>query len=764
MAKTPIKYYKVDPWSIIEEGYNPERNQVSESVFSLANEYSGVRGFIEEGVSAQTLVGTYFNGIYENSKTVNETAYKGIIKRGHFMVNSVNWLKTAIVIGGETLDVAKNDIEGFKRTLDFKSGLLTREFVWKADCAEIKVKFERFLSMSEKERGYQSITLEADKDITAEVSLSLDFNILHWGADCYFTQEEFIKGQNSFGISAKTLTTNQRVSSALSFSVSRDCEVEISNTPRLATAVLKIDLQRNTPVIITRSVANIAEKVADGDGLKELEQARALAKKGNFDIDLEKNKAYWARFWDESDIEIDGSPEDQQGIRFCLFQLQQTYQGRDPKDNIGAKGLTGEAYSGHAFWDTETCCLPFYLFNNVKAAKDLLLFRYNTLRQAKERAKMLDCQGACYPIATLNGNEACDLWQHASTQFQPSTAVAYGIEHFIKVTGDTKFLYAYGAEMLVEISRFLATRGQWNQDNTRFGFYGVMGPDEFQIMVNQNCYTNFMAKKSFAYTLSVLKDFKKSKPQEYAEFAARMSLSPEELSNFKACADKMLILYSPKTKLFEQHDGFFKLPHIDVDAIPDTDFPLYYHWSYDRIYRNDMIKQADVLMFMFLYPQDFSKEQLLANYEYYEPRCIHESSLSPSVHSVIAADLGKTAEAANFFAFATRMDLDDYNRNTREGLHVTSIASAWLNIVYGFGGLKSDRMTVSIEPSLPEIWQGYKFSVTVKGQTVTVSVKKDGVTIQNNGKKAVVLRVYCKKIKIDCGRQIKVNGGIIYEV
>lgn len=461
-----------------------------------------------------------------------------------------------------------------------------------------------------------------------------------------------------------------------------------------------------------------------------------------YEVALERTRAYWKKFWKHSDIEIEGDEANQQGIRFCIFQLQQTYHGIDATDNIGAKGLTGEAYSGHTFWDTETYCLPYYLYNNLTAAKYLLEYRYSTLDEARKRARDLDCEGACYPIATLNGEEACTLWQHASLQMQPSTGVAYGVYHYVNVSKDYEFLFGHGAEMLVEICRYLATRGQWDAQGKHFGYYAVMGPDEFQMMVNHNTYTNYMAKKTLLYTVETIAKMPKDKR---VALAKKVGLKKEEIALWKTLACKMKILYDKKTMLYEQHEGFYSLPHIDVDEIPDSDFPLYSHWSYDRIYRNDMIKQPDVLMFQLLYSGDFSKECKKANYEFYEPRCIHESSLSPSVHSIIACEIDKKAEAVSFFEFATRMDLDDYNRNAQEGLHTTSIAAAWLNIVYGFGGLR-DQNGVSLSPMIPDGWKSYSFSVLIDGASVKVKVDDENVTVTSD--KAVKLTIYGKEYDV----------------
>lgn len=350
------------------------------------------------------------------------------------------------------------------------------------------------------------------------------------------------------------------------------------------------------------------------------------------------------------------------------------------------------------------------------------------------------------PIATLNGKEGCNLWQHASLQFQPSTGVAYGIYHYMKVSHDDEFLLGYGLEMLLEISKFLLSRGQWNQDGSHFGFYSVMGPDEFKMMVNNNTYTNYMAKKTFEYTLSVIKDHQED--HLVAAVLAKTGVTQATLKQFQTAADKMLILYDEKTKLFEENEGFYDLPHIDPDSIPVTEFPLYAHWSYDRIYRSDLIKQPDVLMFMFLHSSAFSLEQKKANYEFYEPKCIHESSLSPSIHSIFASELGKEQEALDFFGFATRMDLDDYNRNAGEGLHTTSIAAAWMNIVYGFGGLRSDGDTLILNPSIPSIWPEYRFRFAYQGCRFDVTVDKKQVAISKDADTPIALSIYGKKYQV----------------
>lgn len=743
MPKKSTVYLKEDPYKIIESGFHADRAQVSESIFSLGNEYCGVRGFFEEGYSGPKLVGTYFNGIYEYALKETPNAYRGIVKKTHFTINSVNFFKCQIQVEGETLDLHTCPISSFYRELDLKTGRYTREFLWKRNNGNLWVQLERLLSMKHCHEALQRIHFKADQDMEVELSLSLDSNVRHWNADCYWQNDKEFQEENVLGIRVKTLSTHQSLVSTMITDLPFDF---VERKEKEVVAHYHLSLKKGEEVCVTRYVINLVDKTS-WDHLEEMqkqavEEVKLLQKKG-FEGSLEENRAYFADVWKYKDIEIGGDLASQQGIRYCIFQLEQAYHGYALDNNIGAKGLTGEAYSGHAFWDSETYCLPYYLFTNQQASRNLLMFRYYTLNEAKERAKDLDCEGACFPVATRNGKEGCNLWQHASLQFQPSTGVFYAIYHYMNLYHDEEFLQKYGLEMIVEIAKFLLSRGQYNADHTRFSFYNVMGPDEFQMMVNHNTYTNFMAKKVFDYLLDMLD----CNAKKISSVFVKCGFTNAHIEKMRDASKKMVILYEENTKLFEQHDGFFDLPHMDIQQIPVSDFPLYSHWSYDRIYRNDMIKQPDVLMMMFLYNQDFSYEQKLANYEYYEPRCIHESSLSPSVHSILACELGKYEEAKKFFDFATRLDLDDYNCNTCEGIHMTSIAAAWMNIVYGFGGLRSDREMLSLHPILMDQWKYYSFQIQYHGAHVKVYVDAHQVVITTT--KPVDFLVYGKLVHIE---------------
>ena len=734
MAKIADKYFAVDPWKVIERDFDPSYAQVAESIFSLGNEYMGVRGYFEEGFSGRSLIGSYFNGVYERVY-FPPSGYKGIAGFNEFMVNSVNWLAAAISVDGERLDLNTAKIRDYERVLDMRSGLLTRSFIWEtASGKQLELRFERFLPMSQMKIGVQRISakpLNFDGDI--EICMEADFGTVHNGKAFWEVAERTSEAQY-IEIAAESTITHQYVRSACRFAYSGTCEETDYQPDKKIGKKLVFAGRKGETLSVLRFAENTHGQEAKG-AIGSLEDL-------SFDALLTETTEWWKNTWDAADIKIEGDDENQQGIRFCIFQMLQTYHGAQPGNNIGAKGLTGEAYGGNAFWDTETYCLPFFIFNQMEAARNLLLFRYRTLPKAKERAAALDCKGAFYPISTISGYEGCNLWQHASLQLQASTAVAYGIWFYEKMSSDTEFLWDYGAEMLVEVCRMLATRGDWSADGKSYGYFCVMGPDEFQMMVNHNCYTNLMGKFTFSYTERVLCALEKADPERYQSLAEKLGIAAGERPDWMRKADAMVILQDRETGIFEQHDGFFRLPHVDVDKIPVEEFPLYHHWSYDHLYRNDMIKQPDVLMFMLLLNSSFTAEELKANYEYYEPKCIHESSLSPSVHSILAAQLGKKEEAYSFFRFATRMDLDNYNRNSNEGLHTTSIAAAWMNIVYGFGGMRSDGEILSFNPTIPDSWEGYSFRVTYHGAIIQVEVQKEAIRIGLHHGEAARVSVY----------------------
>jgi maltose phosphorylase len=391
------------------------------------------------------------------------------------------------------------------------------------------------------------------------------------------------------------------------------------------------------------------------------------------------------------------------------------------------------------------------MFVNPPAARNLLLYRHHRLGQAMERARQLDCEGARFPFATITGTEDSGTWQHVDLEIHSDLAIAYAIWHHDVILRDKDFLYREGVEMLLQICRFLASAGGWSPSKGDFGFYGVMGPDEFHMMVNHNCYTNVMGKKAFEFTLAVLDEMQESAPDLLREAAAKTSLRPDETAQWAHMAAKMRIPRDEETGIFEQHAGYFDLPHVDLEHLPPDQIPIYKNWAYIKIFRYDMVKQPDVLNLMYFYSQDYTLEEKLANYDFYEARTIHESSLSPSLHSILAVELGKLEDAYTFFSYGARMDLDNYNRNTDQGLHVTSAAGVWASMVFGYGGLRTDAGILILQPTLPAQWRSFRFRIWYRGALLEVRVNAATVDLQVVDGDAVKVRVYGEDVEVDAG-------------
>ncbi|MCI1985730.1 MAG: family 65 glycosyl hydrolase [Lactobacillus sp.] len=751
--KKGTHYLKAEPWRIVESGFHREQDQVSESIFSIANEYLGIRGFFDEGYSGNSLLGAYVNGIYEYDQKP-KPQYRGITDHTNFMLNCDNWLFTRIWADGELLDLARVQVSAFNRTLDMRTGEMSRQFTWTLNNGKnIAVTFSRLLSNSDERFAYQHVSLQADSDCRIDFSSGIDFNTVHGNyQQSFWTQQDVTQRGNALGIVGKTTSTEQYLGAAFRYTLNTKDETfaELDNDSKYIGVRIALNLKKQHPFVFDKEVLH--DKSVDGKALSAFQVVSDLVRKPqrSFDFHRENQRTFWTDQWQHYDIEIDGDIDNQQGIRFCIFQLLQTYRGLSEHDNIGAKGLTGEVYNGHCYWETETVVLPFYLFTDIKAAKQLLDYRYRTLPQAKARAKMIDCVGASYPLATLNGEEGNDYWQHANTQLQPSTAVAFALWHYTRVSGEHEFLETKGIEMLVEISRFLRSRGDYGQVSHQFGFYGVMGPDEFQLMVNHDAYTNLMGKFTFEFTIETLKSLQNQDGDHYQALCKRLGVTIAEINEWQHAADHMLISVR-EDGVIEQQQGFFDLPHVDISKISQDQYPLYDHWSYDRLFRNDMIKQPDVLMYQFMFDSQFSRKEKQVNYDYYNARTVHESSLSPSIHSILAEELDKEEDALDFFGFATRLDLDNYNNNADAGLHMTSISAAWLNIVYGFGGLRSDDNVLAIAPKLPQLWQGYRFKVNYRGGLLDVHVSAGRVELTLTGITQLTLNVYGQRVTLKSG-------------
>lgn len=749
--KKGSRYVKIDPWCIIEENFDKSNMRVLESLFTVSNGYIGTRGYFDELYTGDTHIGTYVAGVFE--EIYEKPSYKGVPNRTQFVVNNANWLYTRIIADGDELDLNQSNFSEYKRVLDLKKGILTREFIWHTQKgSSFKLKFERFISMTQNNVCCQKIEITSlNKSGKVKIISGVDFSHKHRIYDTNYWECLFKTNENDYiSIGCKTIRTNKISFANFKIETSKACEQGIVEDEKIIAKEMVFDIEENESIEIEKVVViNSFERLNESLQSENRKLCQSIFGQYSYSKLKQEHEKFWERMWEEVDIEIGQDSKNQQGIRFCIFQMLQAYSGiQQVVAGIGAKGLSGEVYNGNSFWDSEVYCLPFYLFTNIDAAKKLLEFRYYTLPQAKQRSKELDLKGAFYPIATIDGTESCTLWQHANLQLQVSTAVAYGLYHYYIVTKDEKFLFEKGTEILIEVCRMLESRCQLGQRDGKYGFFGVMGPDEFHMMVNNDFYTNYMAKKTFEFTIEVLKLLKAKDEKLYNEITKKTELENSEVERWANIAKNMNIIQDPQSKVFEQHEGYFNLPHIELSTIPEDQIPIYKNWAYDRIFRYDMIKQPAVLLCMLLFSCDFSFEEKKANYDYYDLRCIHESSLSPSIHSILACELGYYDKAYEYFKYATRLDLDNYNRNTEEGLHITSLAAAWLNIVYGFGGMRTDAAPIKLAPIIPDNWSYYSFRIKYNRAVLKIIVDPQYVTIKKLKGPDVELMVYDKTYTI----------------
>lgn len=769
LFKTSEKYFTVDPWLVVEEGFNPLKQRLAESIFSLANEFMCVRGYFEEGYSGDHLLGSYFSQLYEKLEVKYPQVFKGFVNEVAAMITAVDWLYTRISIDGETLDLAGAQFSDFRRTLDLREATLTREFIWTTTSGKrLRLKFIRFTDLKTTALGCQRIVFEP-LNFSGEVKIvsGLDFNTIYelaagWdqtqgsGASAeqasaqtnFWTVERSERVGEVYAIQAHTQKSGMRLFSSFRVSVDQSIAPVLVERDKFIGVELTLKLEAGRATVFDKMAVNHWEQTEDAGRVWRggLELSRKLAGVG-FDSALAEHRDGWKRFWDRMDIEIDGDPELQQGVRYSLFAMYINYHGESDRRNVLCK-LGGEVYSGVNFWDTEVYCHRMYMFLDPAIARKLLMYRYHYLPRAIENAARIDLEGARYPFSTITGYEDSGTWQHVDLEIHQNGAVFYAIWHYDRICKDKDFLYREGIEMLLQMCRCMASAGGWSPKRGDFGFYGVMGPDEFHMMVNNNCYTNYLGKKMFEYTLEVLAEMEQAAPELRKEALVKVGLRPEEPKNWKRMAEKMRILKDEETGIYEQHDGYFDLPHVDVKSIPMSEVPIYKHWAYIRLFRMNMLKQPDFLNLPYFFSQDFTMEEKRKNYEFYEARTSHESSLSPSLHSILAAELGKTQEAYDFLAYAARLDLDNYNRNTEQGIHSSSAAGVWASMVSGFGGLRTDAAIPILNPSIPTRWKAFRFKIYYAGSLLSVAVEGKVARFKVLEGGAVSLNIYGETKKI----------------
>ncbi len=739
------QYLKHDPWKIIEEGFSPEYNRISESVFSLGNGRMGQRATFEEDYSGDTHQGSYVAGVYYPDKTRVGWWKNGYPEYFAKVLNAPSWIDIKITIDGEVLDLAKGKVASFRRELDMQSGLLTRTFTLTMNSGkQVSVEAKRFCSMADGEVGairYTITPLNFSGQIEIELPVDADVVNKDSNYDEKFWLEIYKAATAEHAmVIAETKKTAFQVCTGMTYSVLQNktavqVEGNAFTKEKYASVAFTLNVKAQEEVCIEKLAVVLSSENYKKENLAgACEKKLVNVKKEGFSKLFEAHKTNWLKRWEGADITIEGDIAAQQGIRFNIFQLMQTYTGEDERLNIGPKGFTGEKYGGSTYWDTEAYCLPFYLGTaEEKVARNLLVYRHKHLQRAIENAAKLGFTNgaALYPMVTMNGEECHNEWEITFEEIHRNGAIAYGIYDYIRYTGDESYLVQYGLEVLIAISRFWAQRVNWSADKHKYVMLGVTGPNEYENNVNNNWYTNLLAVWTLEYTQQALESVKRQDQKAFETLAKRISFNEsEETSKWMDIRTNIYLPEDTIRGVFLQQDGFLDKELLTVSQLRKEDRPLNQKWSWDRILRSCFIKQADVLQGMYFFEERFTHDELKRNFDFYEPMTVHESSLSPCVHVILASVLGYKEKAYEMYLRTSRLDLDDYNNDTEDGCHITSMAGTWMSVVKGFGGMRVRDGKLHFNPFIPDQWKSYSFKLEFRGRVIQVNVSKGSTDIK----------------------------------
>ncbi|MEN8155821.1 MAG: family 65 glycosyl hydrolase domain-containing protein [Bacteroidota bacterium] len=758
-------HYIKDPWSIVEEGFHPAMQEASESLFSLGNGRMGQRANFEERYSGKSLQGNYLAGVYYPDKTRVGWWKNGYPEYFAKVLNAPNWIGIGVEIDGEKLDLHKNEPVEFRRELNMRQGYLERTFTIVKQGKKLHISVRRFLSMKRDEIGVIRYSVRSE-DFAGTISFTpyIDGNVVNRDSnyDEYFWEMEATEArQGAAHLVASTRKSGFVTCMTMGYGLKLDdqaitVEAEVTERNDYVANRVSMEIGKGNEITFFKYVSvltsmNHKEELMVEEGMKQMQAAMDAGYEPLF----EEHAGEWESRWAHSDIIIEGDTAAQQGIRFNIFQLNQTYTGKDERLNVGPKGFTGEKYGGSTYWDTEAYLIPFYLSTAPEAvSRNLLVYRYKHLEKAIENGEKLgfDNGAALYPMVTMNGEECHNEWEITFEEIHRNGAIAYAIYNYTRYTGDQNYLREYGLEVLIGISRFWRQRVNWSDVKGKYVMLGVTGPNEYENNVNNNWYTNKMARWTLGYTLEAFDHVMTSDPGICDEIISRTGFDiKEETAAWKDIIENLYFPYDENKGVFLQQEGYMDKKQMMAADLDSSQRPINQHWSWDRILRSCLIKQADVLQGIYLFEDEYDSEIIRRNFDFYEPRTVHESSLSPCVHSILASRIGKPEIAYEMYLRTSRLDLDDYNNEVDEGLHITSMGGTWMSVVYGFGGMKVREGLLSFEPRLPDQWSGLSFKILYRGRTLNVRIDNNKVTIQNIEGEGVELYLVGSKINIEAG-------------
>lgn len=760
--KEPI--YEIEAWNVTERAFSMDTNYRNETTFALANGYLGTRGTFEEGYDfseEEGLEGNFINGFYESGHIRYGEWNYGFPQNSQTLLNLPNAKTVRLRIDGEQFDMRLGKCLSYQRSLHMDEGILIRDVIWEAPSGkQVRIRCERLVSMARKNLMAQCYEAEPlNFDGTVEFTSILDAKVenhtrktnplvdygpfgRHLKTDALESEGESFFYQGTTKNSGLTMSCMalHKVAPAVDggasdTEVSMDYEVEREEEQAVLLCRLP-HVRRGQTVRLVKFIAYTSCRDITAKQQKSfLSNVLADAAELGYEELKKEQKAFLDSYWSRADVEVDGEEALLQGLRFNLFHIMQA-SGRDGKTGLGAKGISGEGYEGHYFWDTEMYVLPVFIYTDSSLAKPLLDYRYGTLPQARDRARVLGHpRGALYPWRTINGEEASTYYPLGTAQYHINADVAYAFKLYVEVTGDFDYLKERAAEVLVETARVWADVGCFVKSRGDcYCICKVTGPDEYNALVDNNFYTNLMARENIRDALWALDWLREREPEAWQNLIRRLEVTEPETDYWQRIVDNMYFPYDEERGVYLQDDGFMMRKPWDDSKIPQEKRHLLYENYHPLfIFRQRMAKQADAILGMFLHRNYFTKDELKRNYDFYQEVTLHHSSLSTCIFGMLAGRIGYGEEAYRYFRDSARMDLDDYHDNFYAGIHAANMAGTWQAVAIGFGGLNMDHGRLELDPVLPEEWKGYTFRIQIGSSRLSVSVSREEARVTLTG-------------------------------
>jgi len=759
-----------DKWLIFQNEYNTEVNPRYETLFTLTNGYMGVRGTFEEGSEGERS-GNFIAGIFDKSDAqVRE------------IVNAQNWLRIKLYVEGEELSLDKCQLIEFKRILDMKKGILFRSMLIKDSKDRItRIEGYRFISRSDLHRSaIKLFVTPVNYSGVVGIESIIDGTVLN-SADSPKHRVKHLKvadnsSLNKSGVYLETATIDDdiRIATGSAVRLYHYEDKEKNNIAKFkrflplgerSIEYFEFDGTENKTVVIDKFIITYTSRDVKKGLLKSTVEKELFAFAGEgIDKELQRHIEVYEELWSVADINIEGDEEADKALRFNIFHLMSSVNENDPMVSIAAKALHGEGYKGHVFWDTEIFMLPFFIYVHPKAAKTLLMYRYNMLDAARKNAALNGYKGAQYPWESADtGEEETPKWGFdymgnpvriwtGDLEHHITADIAFAVWEYFRATEDIEFMLNYGAEIIFETARFWVSRCEYVKELDRYEINNVIGPDEFHEHVDNNAYTNYLAKWNIKKGLELINMLKEKYPEHYHAISNKICLTNEEMEKWKEVEEKIYIPYDKDKKLIEQFEGYFDKKDYVIDKFDENNMPIWPEGvDITKLGDTQLIKQADVVMLMLLLGEEFDEETKRINYEYYEKRTMHKSSLGPSMYAIMGLKVGDHKNAYQSFMRSANVDLVDNQGNTKEGLHAASAGGTWQVAVFGFGGMEIDKEgALNINSWLPEKWDKLSYKVFWKGNLIEVIVTKQEVTVKKlKGKGNIKVKVKGKELTIE---------------